>query len=125
MDTVALHTRLVPGREADYDRIHAVVPPELDTALREAGVRNWRIWRSGRDLFHLVECDDYAAMRAFLRDHPANIPWQARMGELLEVTDDYSGDDHGIGLVWALPTVPAENTAPAEATASVEGGDAS
>ncbi|MEO8907204.1 MAG: L-rhamnose mutarotase [Microbacteriaceae bacterium] len=108
MDTVALHTRLAQGREADYERIHAVVPPELDTALRQAGVHNWRIWRSGQDLFHLVECDDYAAMRAFLRDHPANLPWQARMGELLEVTDDYSGDDHGIGLVWALPTEPAE-----------------
>lgn len=125
MDTVALHTRLAPGREADYDRIHAVVPPALDTALREAGVQHWRIWRSGRDLFHLVECDDYAAMRAFLRDHPANIPWQARMGELLEVTDDYSGDDHGIGLVWALPTVPAEGTVPAEDAVSAGGEDAS
>jgi L-rhamnose mutarotase len=108
METIALHTRLAVGREADYEAIHAVIPPELDTALRGAGVATWRIWRSGRDIFHVVECEDYAVMRSFLREHPANIPWQARMGELFEVPDDYSGDDRGISMVWELPQRPAE-----------------
>lgn len=103
METIALHTRLKPGMEVSYDREHAAIPSELDAALREAGVASWRIWRSGRDLFHLVEVEDYRAMRAFLKDHPANIPWQARMAELLEVEDDYSGNDSGIPQVWALP----------------------
>ncbi|MDP0396691.1 L-rhamnose mutarotase [Tsukamurella strandjordii] len=102
-ETIALHTRLKPGAEAEYDRVHAVIPTELDGALREAGVHSWRIWRDGRDLFHLVEVDDYRAMRLHLAEHPANVPWQARMAELLEVEDDYSGDDRGIPLVWALP----------------------
>ncbi|MFC0546834.1 L-rhamnose mutarotase [Kutzneria chonburiensis] len=103
METVALHTRLKPGREADYEAVHAVIPTELDAALREAGVHSWRIWRSGRDLFHLVEVDDYAHMRSFLEEHPANVPWQARMAELLEVQDDYSGAEPSVNLVWALP----------------------
>ncbi|MBE1488544.1 L-rhamnose mutarotase [Plantactinospora soyae] len=103
MEQIALHTRLKPGREQEYERVHATIPTALDGALRDAGVRSWRIWRSGRDLFHLVEVDDYSAMRAALRDHPANVPWQARMAELLEVEDDYSGDDHGLDLVWRLP----------------------
>jgi L-rhamnose mutarotase len=103
LETVALHTRLKPGKESDYDRIHAVIPSELDVALRDAGVRSWRIWRSGRDLFHVVECDDYARMRDQLRDHPANIPWQARMAELLEVSDDYSGAQPDVKHVWELP----------------------
>jgi L-rhamnose mutarotase len=103
MDRIALHTRLKAGREPDYDAVHAVIPPELDGALREAGVHEWRIWRDGQDLFHVVECDDYRAMRDHLRDHPANIPWQARMAELLEVEDDYSGADSGLKLVWELP----------------------
>lgn len=103
METVALHTRLKPGREADYEAVHAVIPDELDSALREAGVHSWRIWRSGRDLFHLVEVDDYARMREFLAEHPANVPWQARMAELLEVQDDYSGAEPDVKLVWALP----------------------
>ncbi|NDL59608.1 L-rhamnose mutarotase [Phytoactinopolyspora mesophila] len=103
MQQVALHTRLKPGKETEYDESHAVIPDELDAALREAGVHTWRIWRSGRDLFHLVEVDDYQAMRNALRDHPANIQWQARMAELLEVQDSYAGDDHGLSLVWELP----------------------
>jgi L-rhamnose mutarotase len=103
LETVALHTRLREGREADYDRVHATIPVELDAALREAGVHSWRIWRSGRELFHLVEVDDYRAMRARLATHPANIPWQAQMAELLEVEDDYSGAEPDVRLVWELP----------------------
>ena len=52
MQTIALHTRLKAGREAEYERVHAVIPPDLDAALREAGVHEWRIWRDGQDLFH-------------------------------------------------------------------------
>jgi L-rhamnose mutarotase len=103
MERIALHTRLKPGKEAEYERVHATIPEDLDAALRAAGVHTWRIWRSGRDLFHVVEVDDYQAMRAALRDHPANVPWQARMAELLEVEDDYSGKDSGVPLVWELP----------------------
>lgn len=103
MQTVALHTRLKPGKETEYDEVHAAIPAELDDALRAAGVHSWRIWRSGRDLFHVIECDDYQAMRAHLREHPANVPWQARMAELLDVEDDYSGAAPDVRLVWELP----------------------
>ncbi len=103
VERIALHTRLKAGRELDYERIHATVPDELDHRLRAAGVRAWSIWRSGRDLFHLVEVEDYAAMRRMLADDPVNLAWQLQMSELLEVEDDYSGDDQGIPLVWRLP----------------------
>lgn len=102
-ESIALHTRLKPGMEQEYAAAHAGIPSELVEALKEAGVRNWRIWRSGQDLFHLVEVDDYQSMRRALADHPANVPWQARMAELLEVQDDYSGNDRGIPKVWELP----------------------
>ncbi|UKA58519.1 L-rhamnose mutarotase [Arthrobacter sp. FW306-2-2C-D06B] len=101
-ETIALHTRLKPGAEQDYVDAHAGIPAELVAALKEAGVGNWRIWRSGQELFHLVDVEDYQAMRRALSDHPANVPWQARMAELLDVQDDYSGNDSGIPLVWEL-----------------------
>jgi len=107
MQRVALHTRLRPGKEQEYEQVHAVIPADLDAALREAGVRTWRIWRDGPDLFHVVEVEDYQAMRHALREHPANVPWQARMAELLAVQDDYSGGDSGVRLVWELPELPA------------------
>lgn len=100
---IALHTRLKPGKEAEYDAVHAAISDDLDAALRAAGVTSWTIWRSGRELFHVVEVADYQAMRKELATNEVNIVWQAVMSELLEVQDDYSGDDLGIAKVWELP----------------------
>ena len=104
MDQVALHTLLRPGREADYDRMHRTVPPELAAVLRDHGVHEWRIWRDGRDVFHLVEAQDYAAMRAGLRDHSVNLAWQASVRTLFDVPDDYSGAEPRLSLLWSLAT---------------------
>jgi L-rhamnose mutarotase len=102
-ETIVLHTRLKPGAAQAYADAHAAIPAELVTALKDSGVRNWRIWRSGQELVHVVEVDDYKAMRRELAVNPVNIAWQARMAELLEIEDDYSGNDSGIPLVWELP----------------------
>ncbi|MBB1158832.1 MULTISPECIES: L-rhamnose mutarotase [Amycolatopsis] len=99
--TVALRTRLKPGMEKTYEEVHAVIPQDLDTALRRAGVRSWRIWRDGLDLFHFVEVDDFERMRAKLAGDPADIAWQKRINELLDL--DHSDVAHGLGLVWQLP----------------------
>jgi L-rhamnose mutarotase len=95
----ALHSVLKPGREADYDRVHTRVPDELLSALEESGIREWRIWRSGRHLFHLVECDDFdAALRALDAD-PRNQRWQAFIGDYV---DHFEAPANGLPLVWQL-----------------------
>jgi L-rhamnose mutarotase len=101
---VALHTRVRPDRIDDYERAHQAVPPELTRAIRAAGVSAWTIWRSGTDLFHLIDCDDYPAMLAQLAGLPVNVAWQARMAELLETAHDYSAAGSGAALpvVWQL-----------------------
>ncbi|WP_020661754.1 L-rhamnose mutarotase [Amycolatopsis benzoatilytica] len=99
--TVALRTRLKPGTESTYEEVHAVIPQDLDAALRRAGVRSWRIWRDGLDLFHFVEVDDFEQMRAKLAVDPADIAWQERINALLDL--DRSELAHGLGLVWELP----------------------
>ena len=102
MATVALHTVLKPGREEDYVALHQVIPEEVAVALREHGVSDWRIWRDGRHVFHLVDVDDYQAMRAGLRDDPGNLTWQATVGPLFEVPDTYDGEDTGVSFLWSL-----------------------
>src|SRR6266571_6314467 len=92
MMRVALHTRLKPGAEAAYEEAHRSVPEALTDAIRAAAVHSWTIWRSGSDLFHVIECDDYRGMLAELERLPVNLAWQARMAELLEVVHDYSGE---------------------------------
>jgi L-rhamnose mutarotase len=102
MPQIALHTVLRPGCEQDYRDIHASIPADVASALTAHGVREWRIWVHGRHVFHLVDVDDYRAMRHGLRDHPANVAWQALVGPLHEVADDYSGGDDGVPLLWSL-----------------------
>ncbi|WP_060892343.1 L-rhamnose mutarotase [Streptomyces europaeiscabiei] len=101
---IALHTRVRADRVEEYDAAHHEVPEELTTAIRAAGVSEWTIWRSGTDLFHLLEVEDYAAMIAELEKLPVNIAWQARMADLLDVVHDYSasGSDAGLPVVWEL-----------------------
>ncbi len=99
---VALHTRIKPGREAEYEAAHREVPAALVQAIRAAGARDWTIWRSGTDLFHLIDCDDYGRLLASLADLPVNVAWQARMAELLEVVHDYADGDAGLPVVWRL-----------------------
>lgn len=106
MESRALHTRLKPGKEQEYERLHARISDELDAALRAAGVHEWRIWRSGRELFHLVVCEDFEGMSAQLRDDPVNIAWQEQVNRLLESTYDYSGEVEDIHQVWELPHRP-------------------
>ncbi|MEY9875643.1 L-rhamnose mutarotase [Streptacidiphilus sp. MAP12-33] len=101
---VALHTRVRADRIAAYEQAHREVPEELTAAIRAAGATEWTIWRSGTDLFHLVEVDDYPALINELGKLPVNTAWQARMGELLEVAHDYSagGADAPLPVVWQL-----------------------
>jgi L-rhamnose mutarotase len=99
---VALHTRVKADRIEDYEAAHREVPPELQAAIRAAGARRWTIWRSGQELFHLIECDDYARLLAELEPLQVNVAWQARMGDLLDVVHDYGAADAGLPVVWEL-----------------------
>ncbi|MGV9500029.1 L-rhamnose mutarotase [Streptomyces sp. NPDC003642] len=102
---VALHTKVRAGRAAAYEAAHREVPEELTDAIRAAGATSRTIWRSGTDLFHVLECADYARLLAELEQLPANVAWQARMAELLDVVHDYSGEGAGavLPVVWELP----------------------
>jgi L-rhamnose mutarotase len=77
---------------------------ELTEQIRAAGVTGWTIWRSGTDLFHVIDCADYPAMLAALRDSPVNAAWQARMADLLDTPHDYTADgsDAVLPVVWQL-----------------------
>lgn len=99
---IALHTRLKPGAEEAYEQAHREVPPELLAAISAAGAHDWTIWRSGLDLFHVIDCDSYAELLSALADLPVNIAWQARMAGYLDVIHDYSSADKGLPEVWRL-----------------------
>ncbi|ADB35879.1 protein of unknown function DUF718 [Kribbella flavida DSM 17836] len=102
MSRLALHSRLIAGTEQSYEREHARVWPELITVMRAAGIDDWSIWRSGRDLFHLVECDDYEAAVARLADDPVDQRWQQHMSRFVEGFAQNADGGRTLRHVWTM-----------------------
>jgi L-rhamnose mutarotase len=80
-----------PDRIDDYVAAHANVWPELLRALRDAGIRNYSIYRDGHRVFGYFEADDLDATAAFLSTHPVNVRWQHAMAGLLEQPVPHGG----------------------------------
>jgi L-rhamnose mutarotase len=72
-----------PGTEAEYDRRHQAVFPDLLEAFREAGIRSYSIYRDGTTLFAYMEGDDLPRALARVDATEANRRWQAFMADIL------------------------------------------
>jgi L-rhamnose mutarotase len=101
---VALHTRVKPGKVEEYEAAHRQVPDDLTAAIRAGGATQWTIWRSGNDLFHVIECNDYAALVASLGDAAIQRTWAVRMANLVEKVHDGGpeGADAELPVIWEL-----------------------
>lgn len=99
---VALHSVLREGQDHNYEVAHATVPSDLAESLRVAGIRDWTIWRSGQDLFHLVEADDFVSAMNQLAHDPVNERWQDYMAQFVDHFESVSDDVDGMVLarVW-------------------------
>ena len=64
MERYAWKATIKEGMLEEYIRRHDAIWPELVAVLKEAGIRNYTIWQTGRELFGYYECEkgaDYAA----------------------------------------------------------------
>jgi L-rhamnose mutarotase len=77
-----LHVK--PDRIDEYVEAHAHVWPEMLQALRDAGIRNYSIFRSGNDVFGYFESDDLERAAAYMEEQEVNARWQDAMARLLE-----------------------------------------
>jgi L-rhamnose mutarotase len=77
-----LHVK--PERIDDYVEAHRNVWPEMLEALRDAGIRNYTIFRSGTDVFGYFESDDLEGAGRYMESQQVNARWQDAMAELLE-----------------------------------------
>jgi L-rhamnose mutarotase len=73
-------------RLEEYRARHAAVWPEMLDALRDAGWRNYSIFlRDDGVLVGYLECDDFGAAQAAMRQAPVNARWQADMAPFFEL----------------------------------------
>ncbi|SDH10985.1 L-rhamnose mutarotase [Leifsonia sp. 98AMF] len=101
---VALHSIIRDGHETAYDVAHAAIPDDLVASFERLGIHDWQIWRSGRDLFHVVDCDDFAAAMRALDDDPANQRWQESINQHVDHFAMSGPGAEGMVLpqVWSL-----------------------
>jgi L-rhamnose mutarotase len=83
MMRIAVHTRVLADRIAEYEAAHREVPAEPTAAIRSAGAKRSSIWRSGIEQFHLIGCEDCARLLAELEGLSVSVAWQTQMAGLL------------------------------------------
>jgi L-rhamnose mutarotase len=76
--------RVRPDTIDEYVEAHRNVWPEMLDALRDAGVRNYTIFRSDNEVFGYFESDDLARAAAYLEAQEVSTRWQDAMAALLE-----------------------------------------
>jgi L-rhamnose mutarotase len=76
--------RVRPDKIDEYVQAHRDVWPEMLTALHEAGIRNYTIFRHGNEMFGYFESDDLEAAAAYMGQQEVNGRWQDTMADLLE-----------------------------------------
>ena len=105
MEHVAFVMRVEEGQEEEYLRRHENVWPEELAAMKRAGIRNMRIFKSGLDLFVYMEVEDYARAVRILDKDPDSRRWEEYMGPMLEsaAEEEYDPDNpypEGLPLVF-------------------------
>ena len=77
MRRIAQRIGVKPEAIAEYEALHAAVWPEVLATIQVCNIRNYSIFRDGRDLFAYFEYigDDYAADMATMAADPKTQAW--------------------------------------------------
>lgn len=91
MQIHAFTMQLKPGFEAEYQRRHDEIWPELSDLLHEAGVSDYSIFldEKSRVLFGVLKRTDNHTMDD-LPDHPVMKKWWAYMADIMDTNPDNS-----------------------------------
>jgi L-rhamnose mutarotase len=95
MDQAVFYLRIFPGTEAEYDRRHAEIWPELVDEIRESGLRNFSGFRRGTDVWYYTEVEPGLSVEEAFAIHgpkPANQRWNHYFRDVIaQITDDSGG----------------------------------
>jgi L-rhamnose mutarotase len=76
--------RVRPEKIDEYVSAHRDVWPDMLDALRDAGIRNYTIFRDDNRMFGYFEADDLEAAGRYLAQQEVSTRWQDAMADLLE-----------------------------------------
>ena len=103
MKRVAFKMKLKPGCEAEYQRRHDALWPELALILQDAGISDYSIFLDAETLTLFAvqkQTDDNTA--SALSQHPVVRKWWEHMADLMETHPDHAPVCHDLKEVFHL-----------------------
>ena len=89
MEKYAWKAKIRKGMEKEYVRRHNEIWQELVDVLRQAGIRNYTIWRSGEELFGYYECEKGIETACRVHAESAVVDrWNEYMKDVMEMELD-------------------------------------
>src|SRR2546426_3767314 len=93
MKRACFYLRLFPGTEAEYDRRHAAIWADQQSAIRDAGISNMSGFRRGTDVWYYAECQpDGKTAFAKLGASKANATWNDSFGPIIAELTQADGE---------------------------------
>lgn len=74
-----------PGYEEEYKKRHDEIWPEMVEELKEAGIRNYSIFRHGLTLFGYFETDNLERTTSYLAESEVNRRWSESMKVIMKM----------------------------------------
>ncbi len=104
MARIAFTMTLFPGYEAEYRRRHAAIWPELQTLLKEGGIKEYSIFLDEGTslLFAYLVIDDPAGLDR-LRGHPVMQTWWDQMKDIMDSHPDNSPVTRPLTEIFYMP----------------------
>jgi len=104
MPRVAFKMKLFRGFEAEYKKRHDALWPELQTLLKQAGVKDYSIFldEEANVLFGYLTIGDQTKL-ADLPSQPVMKRWWAYMKDIMETNEDNSPVNIPLKEVFYLP----------------------
>lgn len=103
MERLCFVMTLTPGQEAEYERRHNEIWPDMVDALQRAGYRNYSLFRRGLTVIGYAECHpDVASVLTAMGSEPANERWGESFADIIAEITDESGELITFTELWHL-----------------------
>lgn len=103
MERLCFLMQLHEGKQAEYERRHAELWPDMHAALLDAGFTNYSLFRRGTTVVAYAECvPDAATVLAAIADSEVNQRWGESFGDIIASMANEDGQLLLADEVWHL-----------------------
>ena len=103
MERLCFQMELVPGQEAEYERRHDEIWPDMVAALVASGFENYSLFRRGTSVIGYAECHpDARTALDKMGETDVNARWQEWFSDVIASITTPDGELFTFDQVWHL-----------------------